>query len=363
MTVELEGMGSNRTVTGAWINNPMIFTGTFKKAERTMESMARFYESWAERMGLTHVLASLEVITVKAEEPDHLIDEYFLIKGKGASQAIAMTQSIAEELRRNSHSRENVIPNSAKDVYIKGGVFSFITSDVGLRDREGKAGKWEEKRNYYMNPKLLKGEGDVAAMRADILAYYAQPKIYGRSKTENGLVRAFDSALAITELTYNPLDESELVADPYYVNYPNIDVHSGNSTVGVKFENHPLATFEARSQYLDDLIEMSADLGMSAVEALRSLNGKAGGTKTEYLILSAQKRGNQVTILADEDKEATKMERFFEHVEGGPYELFRDMLMTFSDPNYRERAKKIQDRFMIQLYPAGARNRNELRVY
>lgn len=321
-----------------FVENPLAATGTDWKIRQLNSAWRRLVSSdeWREQgiirtYGSEHTARILQQIDVSVEEQDGYISQEALLADKSEKQGDA----IVALLRGIDESTSGVLPGWMTEVFSifsSGSIaFSWLTTDVAAREifvdrrvipkKDDEPSKWEKRENYYAPPWLW-SEHKWEKLQTHILQYWEEK--YGDNRAGIGAVRALDSSLALNHMKLSWGKGFEMGTLP------------GISTVGVLFEEHPLATHKGRLAMLD-LIWEKHRRDDRIVERrwspLTALSGRAGGVQTEVLVELARNRGINARVLATGTTEQEKMEDLIQSAEGAPYKLFAALMLAAAKGN------------------------------
>ena len=356
-----DAVGISPTETFFRGGKPIIYTGTAWKFSRNSEHLKKFArlskeKSWGRDLPFEVPLEMQpQQLAVPAVEPNEFINQHALMGGKADNQVRSLRVAL-DTLA--APSEDVIIPADLFWLNVEGGVIGVLSSDVGVRELSSSQGKWEPRRNFYLKKKELRSDQITEdQLRAEILGYYAN--VLGTVAASGELVRAIDSALALTIIKFDrKIDDGRVVGSARFP-YDHL-VFPANSTVGAKFEQHPLADERSRNQFLDMMIAKGKVQEKSPVQVLRGLHNIAGAGRVEDLYYFAKWKGRHAEILADNSDGNGKEATLIDHVKGAPYALLQALLLTLAQPG-GECGRRASEDFLLQIYPKG--KKGELRIY
>lgn len=328
-------------------NNPYAYTGTRWKLENISNTWngVTASNSWkkaAKKLNISSEFVVPRQIAVPADEPDHLLEQEDLVLGKTVNQIKVLMQQL--ESPNSKVEGEVIIPQSIIEMFAQGFLsIAFINTDVGNMHHIG-PGKYYPLRNFYASKKyLLKEREAKLAKRLDHYWRETYP-----DKKGSGYSRVIESGATLTQIIWSR--DSNMT---YSRIFPGV------STVGILMEESILSHKKGRENALQFLHEKYLEKDKHRINGhnpFAEMNGRAGGMKTEDYVQLALALGIGVEILARGSTIEEQMSSLMEHVEGPPFALIQQLILTLANTSNCELHNVEGARSSgPRLYPPGKR--------
>ncbi len=336
-------------VTETYRIGPQIVTGTKWKFDVIAYNFRRF----AQEHNGSELFNEPNQLPIGVVEKDTMLGNPSLIMNKATDQILKMFAMVAGEMEGNNND-ELFLPSRLVDLIADGGRMMTLATDVAVRQRQFYDSRpnsnWRRLLNFSLSSRsVLDSKIKEDDLRDELLAYYSDTYPGGNGQR---CLRVVDAMIALADVQFSVRTSKHRAANTFYP--PDIKVYPACEVAGVLMDVDVLADQRLRREFVEFVIAQRAmDSSMSPVQAIRDLNGRAGGADALDLHHFCEKKSIPTQILINCKSKDTQEREMRSLVYGGSYKLFRALMR-----NLHENAGiKQNSGFVAQIFPVSSTDR------
>lgn len=333
---------------------PQIVTGTKWKFDVIANNFRRFAQEENEIAFLDrNLLNEPNQLPIGVKEKDSMLGNPTLIVDKATDQILKMFAMVAGKMDGNTQ-EEVYLPARLVDLIADGGRMMTVATDVAVRQRQFYDARpnsnWRRLLNFSLSSR---GAHDpnikVEDLMGELLAYYDDTYPGGNGQR---CLRAVDAMIALADVQFSVRTSKHRATNTYYP--PDVKVYPACETAGVLMDVDVLADKRLRREFVEFVIAQRAmDSNMSPAQAIRDLNGRAGGADALDLHHFCEGKGILTQILINSKSKDSQEREMRSLVHGGSYKLFRALMRNLHD----NAGIKQNSGFVAQIYPVSSTDR------